>query len=328
MCLYDFVPDWLCSVGVLEYWKNHMPLVEAENLCRSFGPVKALDGLNFSVEQGEIFGLMGPDGAGKTTCLRILCGLMRPTSGKAIVLGNDVAKDPEAIKDRIGYMAQPAKLYEDLTVKENIELYADLYQVPKDRYEQRMKRLLEFSGLAPFTGRLFRDLSGGMKQKVGLSCALIHTPRVLFLDEPTNGVDPVSRRDFWKILYELHRENVTILVASTYLDEADRCHRVALFEQGKVRLVMEPLSLRSLVKGHLFDLKTSERRKAMRILKTSPKVVQASLFGAGIHFSLKEAEDLPPIEKEFSSLGPFHIEPIQPHLEDVYLSLVEGNRVP
>jgi ABC-2 type transport system ATP-binding protein len=307
-----------------------MALVEAENLCRSFGPLKALDGLNFSVEQGEIFGLMGPDGSGKTTCLRILCGLMRPTSGKALVLGKDVAKDPEAIKDQIGYMAQPAKLYEDLTVKENIELYADLYQVPRDRYEQRMKRLLEFSGLAPFTARRFRELSGGMKQKVGLSCALIHTPKVLFLDEPTNGVDPVSRRDFWKILYELHREQVTILVASTYLDEADRCHRVALFDRGKVRLVMEPLSLRSLVKDHLFNLKTTERRKAMKILKASPRVVQASLFGAGIHFSLREIEDLSPVEEELTSsgLGAFQLEPIQPSLEDVYLSLVEGNRDP
>jgi ABC-2 type transport system ATP-binding protein len=305
-------------------------LVEAENLCRSFGTVKALDGLNFTVDQGEIFGLMGPDGAGKTTCLRILCGLMLPTSGKATVLGKDVARDPEPIKDQIGYMAQPAKLYEDLTVKENIELYADLYQVPRGRYEERMKRLLEFSGLAPFTDRLFRQLSGGMKQKVGLSCALIHTPKVLFLDEPTNGVDPMSRRDFWKILYELHREKVTILVASTYLDEADRCHRVALFDQGKVRLVMEPVKLRSLVKGHLFDLKTPERRKAMKILKSSPRVVQASLFGAGIHFSLKEAEDLSPIKNDLTASGltVFDLEPIQPSLEDVYLSLVEGNREP
>jgi len=307
-----------------------MALVEAENLCRSFGELKALDGLNFSVEEGEIFGLMGPDGSGKTTCLRILCGLIRPTSGKAMVLGSDVDEDPEAIKNQIGYMAQPAKLYEDLTVKENIELYADLYQVPRDRYEQRMKRLLGFSGLAPFINRLFRQLSGGMKQKVGLSCALIHTPKVLFLDEPTNGVDPVSRRDFWKILYELHREGVTILVASTYLDEADRCHRVALFDRGKVRLVMEPLSLRSLVKGYLFDLKTPERRKAMRILKNSPRVVQASLFGAGIHFSLREAADLSYVEDEIvsSGLASFHLEPIQPSLEDVYLSLVEGNREP
>lgn len=305
-----------------------MALVEAENLGKSFGAVKALDGLNFSVQEGEIFGLMGPDGAGKTTCLRILCGLMIPTSGKAVVLGKDVAKEPEAVKDQIGYMAQPAKLYEDLTVKENIQLYADLYQVSKDRYEGRMKRLLEFSGLAPFTGRLFRDLSGGMKQKVGLSCALIHTPKILFLDEPTNGVDPVSRRDFWKILYELHREKVTILVASTYLDEADRCHRVALFDRGRVRLVMEPLGLKNLLKGHLFGLKTMERRKAIRLLKTSPRVLQASLFGAGIHFSLRDTEDLSAIKQDLASsgIGDFQMESIQPSLEDVYLSLVEVNR--
>lgn len=303
-----------------------MGVVEVENLCKCFGSVTALEGLCFSVEEGEIFGLMGPDGSGKTTCLRILCGLMRPTSGKATVLGKDVDKDPEAIKDQIGYMAQPAKLYEDLTIKENIELYADLYQVPRDRYEQRMRRLLEFSGLAPFTDRLFRQLSGGMKQKVGLSCALIHTPRVLFLDEPTNGVDPVSRRDFWKILYELHGEGVTILVSSTYFDEADRCHRVGLFDRGKVKLVMEPLSLRTVVKDHLFHLKTLERRKAMRILKRSPKVVQASLFGDGIHFSLRGAADLSSIETELvsSGLDSFHLEPIQPNLEDVYLSMVEG----
>jgi ABC-2 type transport system ATP-binding protein len=306
-----------------------MSIVVAENLSRSFGAVKALDSLSFAVEAGEIFGLMGPDGAGKTTCLRILCGLMRPTSGKAFVLGSDVGRDPERIKDQIGYMAQPAKLYEDLTVKENIDLYADLYQVPRDRYEQRMKRLLNFSGLAPFTDRLFRNLSGGMKQKVGLSCALIHTPKVLFLDEPTNGVDPVSRRDFWKILYELHREGVTIVVASTYLDEADRCHRVALFDRGTVRLVMEPLALRSQFKEHLFDLRTSERRKALKILKGSPGVIRASLFGAGIHFSLIEGADLSEIEKGLASSGlaPVHLEPIQPSLEDVYLALVsEGGK--
>jgi ABC-2 type transport system ATP-binding protein len=190
-----------------------------------------------------------------------------------------------------------------------------------------MKRLLDFSGLASFTGRLFRNLSGGMKQKVGLSCALIHTPKVLFLDEPTNGVDPVSRRDFWKILYELHREGVSIVVASTYLDEADRCHRVALFDHGAVRLVMEPLTLRSQVKGHLFDLRTSERRNALRTLKGSRSVIQASLFGAGIHFSLTDAADLPELQKALASSGlTFDIRPIEPSLEDVYLALVKEGR--
>lgn len=301
-----------------------MAVVDVENLTRSFGEVKALDGLTFSVEEGEIFGLVGPDGSGKTTCLRILCGLMAPTSGKAMVLGRDVAAEPERIKDQVGYMAQPAKLYEELTVGENIEFYADLYEVPKERYRERMNRLLEFSGLSPFTGRLFRNLSGGMKQKVGLSCALIHTPKVLFLDEPTNGVDPVSRRDFWKILYELRREKVTMVVASTYLDEADRCHRVAFFDRGKARMVMEPLELRKLLKDRLFNLTASNRRKALGLLKTMPEVLDPYVFGTGIHFMLRESGDVSAVKAGLASTGLHEvgIEQIQPSLEDVYLSLL------
>jgi ABC-2 type transport system ATP-binding protein len=305
-----------------------MALVKVENLCRSFGETKALEGITFSVEEGEIFGLVGPDGAGKTTCLRILCGLMAATAGKAMVLGQDVTREPEAVKAEIGYMAQPAKMYDDLTVAENIDFYAELYHVPREQYRQRMPRLLRFSGLAPFTNRLFRNLSGGMKQKVGLTCALIHRPRVLFLDEPTNGVDPVSRRDFWKILYELKREQVTIVVASTYLDEIDRCHRVALFDHGRVRLVMEPLALRGLLKGYLFNLILSDRRGALQLLRGLPQVVNPSIFGAGIHFTLKSDTDLSGVEKALDStgLGPWNLEPIQPSLEDVYLSLLEkGN---
>jgi ABC-2 type transport system ATP-binding protein len=303
-----------------------MAVVQVENLTRSFGPVKALDGLSFSVEEGEIFGLVGPDGSGKTTCLRILCGLMAPSSGSALILGRDVARDPEGIKPEVGYMAQPAKLYEELTVKENIEFYADLYEVPRARYKERMKRLLEFSGLAPFTDRRFRNLSGGMKQKVGLSCALIHTPKVLFLDEPTNGVDPVSRRDFWKILYELKREKVTMMVSSTYLDEADRCHRVALFDRGRARMVMEPLELRKLLKDQLFNLTVADRRKALGILKSLAPVRNPYVFGTGIHFFLRNADDLSSVGKSLAQEGMSdgRIEAIRPSLEDVYLSLLEG----
>ena len=303
-----------------------MALVQVKGLSRSFGAVKALDGLTFSVEEGEIFGLVGPDGAGKTTCLRILCGLIGPTSGTVTVLDRDVGRDPESIKREIGYMAQPAKLYDDLTVKENIEFYADLYEVPKDLYTRRMERLLTFSGLAPFTRRLFRNLSGGMKQKVGLTCALIHTPRILFLDEPTNGVDPVSRRDFWKILYELKRENVTIVVASTYLDEADRCHRVALFERGRVRTVMGPLAMRELLPGRLYRLTVSDRLKAMRVLQSQAAVLNPSIFGAGIHFSLLEKTQLERVKETLSSAGLTirSVEPVQPTLEDVYLYLVKA----
>jgi len=301
-----------------------MALVEVESLCRSFGDTKALEGITFSVEEGEIFGLVGPDGAGKTTFLRILCGLMSATAGKAMVLGQDVTREPEAVKAEIGYMAQPAKLYDDLTVAENIYFYAELYHVPRDQYRQRMTRLLRFSGLAPFTNRLFRNLSGGMKQKVGLTCALIHRPRVLFLDEPTNGVDPVSRRDFWKILYELKREQVTIVIASTYLDEIDRCHRVALFDHGRVRLVMEPLALRGLMKGHLFNLSLPDRRGALKLLRALPQVANPSIFGAGIHFTLMSDTDLSGVKKALDSAGlaPRNLEPIQPSLEDVYLSLL------
>jgi ABC-2 type transport system ATP-binding protein len=302
-----------------------MALVEAKNLSKSFGAVTALNGLSFSVEAGEIFGLVGPDGAGKTTCLRILCGLMTPTSGTAMVLGKDVAREPETIKNQVGYMAQPARLYEDLTVQENISFYADLYEVPRDRYQPRMDRLLEFSGLAPFTGRLFRNLSGGMKQKVGLSCSLIHTPKVLFLDEPTNGVDPVSRRDFWKILYELRREKVTMVVASTYLDEADRCHRVAFLDKGKARLVMEPLELRKLLKAPLFKLTSNDRRKALGHVKTLDQVRNPYVFGTGIHFFLSDPAQVPALKASLASEGLRNvlIEPIRPSLEDVYLSFLE-----
>ena len=299
--------------------------MHVENLSRSFGETKALDGLTFSVDEGEIFGLVGPDGAGKTTCLRTLCGLIRPNGGRASVMGLDVTAAPESIKPHIGYMAQPAALYEDLTVRENIEFYADLYEVPPAHYRKRMKRLLEFSGLAPFTDRLFRNLSGGMKQKVGLTCALIHTPKVLFLDEPTNGVDPVSRRDFWKILYELRREGVTIVVASTYLDEADRCHRVAMFDQGRISLVMAPLAMRGLIRERLFNLVVQDRRRALRLLGAEPGVRRPYVFGPGIHFSLDEGTDPEDVRKGLSSagVGPVLMERIQPTLEDIYLSLLD-----
>ncbi|RJR19944.1 MAG: ABC transporter ATP-binding protein [Desulfobacteraceae bacterium] len=304
-----------------------MKAVEVENLCRSFGETKALQGLSFSVEEGEIFGLVGPDGSGKTTCIRILCGLLEPTGGKATVLGADVGANPETVKNHVGYMAQPARLYEDLTVKENIEFYADLYEVPKSRYLERMNRLMEFSGLAPFKDRLFRNLSGGMKQKVGLSCTLIHTPRVLFLDEPTNGVDPVSRRDFWKILYELKREMVTIVVASTYLDEADRCHRVAFFDKGRVRKVEQPAELRNLLKDRLFNITAGDRRKTMGMLRSLPEVASHYVFGTGIHLLVRNGAEIHSVEKALASGGitGFSIEPVHPSLEDVYIHILDSN---
>jgi ABC-2 type transport system ATP-binding protein len=302
-----------------------MVLVELDQLSHTFGDTKALDGLSFRVEEGEIFGLIGPDGAGKTTCLRILCGLIEPTGGHAVVLGHDVASDVDAIKSEIGYMAQPAGLYDDLSVRENIQFYADLYQMPRDQYKKRLKRLLDFSGLSPFTSRLFRNLSGGMKQKVGLACALIHTPKILFLDEPTNGVDPVSRRDFWKILYELQREKVTIVVSSTYLDEADRCHRVAVFDNGRVLQVKEPLAMRGLMTGTLYELTVTDRQKGLRTIRTLPQILNPYVHGTCIHFSLKDTTSLNLIEQALTAekVEIIRLEPIRPTLEDVYLSIIQ-----
>jgi ABC-2 type transport system ATP-binding protein len=211
-----------------------MVTIKTENLTRKFGTLTALDHLNLEVQEGEIFGLVGPDGAGKTTTMRILTGILDPTEGQAWVYDKHTVKEAEKLKEHIAYMSQRFGLYEELSVLENINFYADIYGVAKNKRSEAIERLLGFSGLLPFKQRFAGKLSGGMKQKLGLACALIHTPKVLFLDEPTNGVDPVSRRDFWNILYDLLKEKVTIFCSTCYLDEAERCHRVALMHKGKL----------------------------------------------------------------------------------------------
>ena len=208
--------------------------ITVRGLTRRFGDTVAVDGLTLEVEEGEIFGLVGPDGAGKTTTMRLLAGILDPTAGDGWVCGRHILREAEALKDGIGYMSQRFGLYEDLTVLENIAFYADVYCVLRAEQERRIDELLGFSGLLPFKTRLAGNLSGGMKQKLGLACALIHTPKVLLLDEPTNGVDPVSRRDFWQILYGLLKDRVSILYATSYLDEAERCRRVGLIHKGKL----------------------------------------------------------------------------------------------
>jgi drug efflux transport system ATP-binding protein len=218
--------------------------IETNKLTRAFGARTAVDGLTLAVEEGEIFGLVGPDGAGKTTTMRLLTGILLPTSGEARVAGHDVVRDPEPLKAEIAYMSQRFGLYEDLTVLENLRFAADLYGVTEDVWREKRDRLLHFTNLAPFTKRLARHLSGGMKQKLGLACALIHTPRVLFLDEPTNGVDPLSRREFWQILTELLSERVTIFLSTAYLDEAERCRRVGLIHRGRLLRCAPPAEIK------------------------------------------------------------------------------------
>ena len=213
---------------------NSMITIKATGLTRKFGNNTAVNKLDLEIEEGEIFGLVGPDGAGKTTTMRLLTGILDPTEGEGWVYNKHIVKEAEALKENIAYMSQRFGLYEELTVLENINFYADVFCVPKQSRGATIERLLGFSGLTPFKQRLAGKLSGGMKQKLGLSCALIHTPKVLFLDEPTNGVDPVSRRDFWKILYDLLKEKVTILYSTSYLDEAERCRRVGLIHKGRL----------------------------------------------------------------------------------------------
>jgi ABC-type multidrug transport system, ATPase component len=239
-----------------------MEAIITETLTKSFGGLCAVDSLTFTVAKGEIFGIVGPDGAGKTTTMRLLTSIMEPTSGDAWVGGLHIVNEAEAIKEEIGYMSQRFGLYADLTVEENIDFYADIYRVPRKGRRAKTDRLLAFSNLTSFRKRLSRNLSGGMKQKLGLVCALIHTPKVLFLDEPTNGVDPVSRRDFWRILYHLLHEKVTIFVSTAYLDEAERCNRVGLINKGRLLACGTPEEVKMLMSGKIMEIRSSEPRRA------------------------------------------------------------------
>jgi ABC-2 type transport system ATP-binding protein len=220
-------------------------IIEARDLTRKFGDLTAVDGLNLSVAAGEIFGLVGPDGAGKTTTLRMLCGLLDPTEGSATVAGYDTVREGQAVKDQIGYMAQRFGLYQDLTVDENMAFYADLFGIVGEQRKTLTAQLLRMTRMEEFRGRQAGRLSGGMKQKLALMCTLLHRPQILFLDEPTNGVDPVSRRDFWAILYQLLKEGITIFMTTAYLDEAERCNRVGLMHRGKLIRCEGPEAMKS-----------------------------------------------------------------------------------
>ncbi|MBZ5534661.1 MAG: ABC transporter ATP-binding protein [Acidobacteriia bacterium] len=302
-----------------------MEAIRTEALTKSFGSVKALSGLTLSVSEGEIFGLVGPDGAGKTTTMRLLTAIMEPTSGEAWVAGHHVVEESELIKEEIGYMSQRFGLYPDLSVAENIAFYADIYGVPLKGRGEKVDRLLAFSHLLPFKKRLAVNLSGGMKQKLGLACALIHTPRVLFLDEPTNGVDPVSRRDFWRILYQLLREGVTIFLSTAYLDEAERCNRVGLIHQGKLFAVGNPGEIKKLARGSILEIRTSEPRKATALLRQQMPSGAVGLFGDRIHLVAVDPErEMQRVEESLATAGLAleEMRIIEPALEDVFVSLL------
>ena len=289
--------------------------------------VTAVDNLTLTVAEGEIFGLVGPDGAGKTTTMRLFTAIMDPTSGDAWVAGCHTVRQAEAVKESIGYMSQRFGLYPDLTVMENIHFYADIYGVPRKDRKQVAGRLLAFSNLTPFTKRLAGDLSGGMKQKLGLACTLVHTPKILFLDEPTAGVDPVSRRDFWCILYQLLRENVTIFISTSYLDEAERCNRLALLHNGKLLACGTPDEVKKLMRGTIIEIRSTDSRRALLVLRQKLGVQAVGLFGDRVHV----VADLPEktitdARAAFAEAGVevIDVRTVEPSLEDVFISVLAG----
>ncbi|MFO7973414.1 MAG: ABC transporter ATP-binding protein [Candidatus Hydrogenedentota bacterium] len=302
-----------------------MAAIDTRNLSRAFGSLKAVDGLNLEVSEGEIFGLVGPDGAGKTTTMRLLTAILDPTAGEAWVAGHHTVREAEAIKEDIGYMSQRFGLYSDLTVLENIHFYADIYSVPRRGRDAKVKELLGFSNLTPFKKRQAGRLSGGMKQKLGLACALVHTPKVLFLDEPTNGVDPVSRRDFWRILYQLLRQKVTIFVSTAYLDEAERCNRIGLIHKGQLLAVGAPDEVKKKMRGDLLEVRCAEPRRATRLLQNRFAARDVALFGDRVHIVTSSPEETSAeIETALREEGieVSSVREVVPSLEDVFVSVL------
>ncbi len=298
------------------------PAVRAERLTRRFADLTAVDGLEFTVERGELFGLVGPDGAGKTTTLRMLAGVLRPSAGDAWVNGTSIVSDPEAVKHGIAYMSQRFGLYADLTVSENLAFYADLYEVPMAERPARLERLFQFSNLGPFRDRLAGKLSGGMKQKLGLSCALIHQPRVLLLDEPTFGVDPISRRDLWLIVHDMVAEGVTVVVSTAYMDEAERFDRLALLHKGRLLAVDAPQALEAELAGTLVVVEVERVRDARDVVANSGLARRVTIFGDRLHVTLRPPADGPAVAAAMAAAGLTvrNVQAADASLEDVFIA--------
>jgi ABC-2 type transport system ATP-binding protein len=301
------------------------PALRLEGLTKRFGLRVAVDHVDLAVAQGEAFALVGPDGAGKTTTMRLLVGIMDPDEGRAEVLGFDPVTQGTRVREHIGYMPQRFGLYGDLTVSENIAFYADLYRVDRETQARRVPELLEFSNLTPFTERLAANLSGGMRQKLGLVCALIHRPQVLFLDEPTFGVDPVSRREFWHILYQLLKTGITIFLSTAYMDEAERAHRVGLMHQGRLLVADTPQAIKAAFTGELLEVRTDDLRAARRVLDAHPAARQVLAMGDHLMVTVdNRAVALKTLTQALSEAGlaGVSLALAEPTLEDLFVQIV------
>jgi ABC-2 type transport system ATP-binding protein len=306
---------------------NAAPAIEVRGLSRRFGQFLAVNNLSFEVARGEIFGFLGSNGAGKSTTIRMLCGLLRPSSGTALVGGIDVAADPEGVKQRIGYMSQRFSLYELLTVDQNIRFWGGIYGLSGTRIESRRRFVLEMAGLEGREATLARDLSGGWRQRLALGCAILHEPPILFLDEPTGGVDPLARRQFWRLIDDLSQAGVTVLVTTHYLDEAERCHRVALIHAGALAAIGTIAEVKQAFAGRsIAEVRSADPVAAMETLDQMPDVEKTSLFGTAVHAVFRHPDlDIAALSRRLTEAGVTvsTVERVSPSLEDVFLDMVE-----
>ncbi|MFL7892662.1 MAG: ABC transporter ATP-binding protein [Anaerolineales bacterium] len=305
--------------------ENSTPIILTEGLTRKFKENRAVDGLDLAIQPGELFGLVGPDGAGKTTTLRLLAGLLDITEGSARVAGYDLKKSPENVKPKIGYMAQQFSLYAELSVDENLTFFSELYDLDKTQIVDRRESLLRFAGLTQFRQRRAAQLSGGMQKKLSLACTLIHRPPILLLDEPTTGVDPVSRREFWNILTDLHIQGNTILISTPYMDEADRCTRVGLMYHGRLVKCAPPQEIRSSIAGELIELVPSDWKEAHELINQLPGVIESQTYGESLHILVDSVEvRLPQIKQALEDQGITckNIRQTSPRMEEAFISMI------
>ena len=303
------------------------PAVEARQLSRRFGRFVAVDRVSLQVERGEIFGFLGPNGAGKSTTIRMLCGILRPSSGAATVGGYDVVRQPDRVKERIGYMSQRFSLYPDLTVAENIRFYGGIYGLEPTRLRERGAWAVEMAGLKGREERLTGELAGGWKQRLALGCAILHEPPILFLDEPTSGVDPISRRQFWELIYHLREGGTTVFVTTHFLDEAEHCDRLVLIYRGRIIALDRPAALkRDALSGQVLEITCEEADRATEVLDRAPWAREVALFGASVHAVVDDAEAAGPMARQVlqaAGIGVEGVTRIEATLEDVFIHLVE-----
>ena len=300
--------------------------IETFDLSRHFGSFVAVDKVNFYVPKGEIFGLLGPNGAGKTTTIRMLCGIIHPSSGNGTVLGFDIRKDAEEIKKNIGYMSQKFSLYDDLTASENLNFYASIYGVPKSDRNKRIQDLIDQSGLRGVEKELTSSLSGAWRQRLALACAIAHKPPMLFLDEATAGVDPVSRREFWDLIYEMASTGTSILATTHYMDEAEYCNTLGMMYEGQMIALASPDGLKAKISGVLVQITCDQPLKAKEIADQTPAVIDSAIHGVLLHVTLKDEDQINPFTRvlQAAEIKVSEIEKILPSLEDVFISMVES----